>query len=89
VDQALRLRDICIENYSNFGSFSKSSYVYHNCTKLLSYISDVGGQVASFDGRKYMFEWEAMLAPFRGYLSNNTAQDDVYKALHVENSTRS
>ena len=29
-----------------------------------------------------------MVTPFQGYLGNNTAQDDVYKALHVENSTK-
>jgi hypothetical protein len=48
----------------------------------------VSGEVSSFDGRKQQFEWDAMLAPFQGYLANNSAQNDVYKALHVENSTK-
>jgi len=63
--------------------------VYNNCTKLLNYITDVSGEVSSFDGRKQQFEWDAMLAPYQGYLGNNTAQDEVYKVLHVENSTKS
>ena len=62
MDQALRMRDKCMETYSNNGASSEQ--IYDNCTKLLSYISDVGGQVVSFDGRKYLFEWDAMLAPF-------------------------
>jgi carboxypeptidase C (cathepsin A) len=87
IDQATRIRDKCLETFSEDGA--ESNEVYKNCTKLLAYITDVSGQVASFDGRKYSFEWDAMMAPFQGYLGNNTAADDLYKALHVENSTKS
>ena len=81
----MTLRDKCLEAYSDG---APAEMVNKNCTKLLNYITEVSGQVSSFDVRLYTWEWNAMLAPFQGYLGNNTAQSDVYKALHVENSTK-
>jgi hypothetical protein len=32
--------------------------------KILSYVTDVAGNIASFDGRKSLEEWNAMITPF-------------------------
>jgi hypothetical protein len=82
-----RLRDQCLEEYSSTDSTPLDAY--ESCSQILSYVTDVGGNIASFDGRKSYKEWAAMLAPFTNYLGNTSFQADLYKALHVENSTKS
>jgi hypothetical protein len=87
MDQVSRLKDQCLEEVST--PDANPIDAYETCSKILSYVTDVGGNVASFDGRKSYKEWAAMLAPFTNYLGNSSYKSDVYKALHVENSTKS
>jgi hypothetical protein len=47
-----------------------------------------GGDVSTFDARKSNAEWNTMLAPYQGYLTTSSVRDDIYKKLHVENSTK-
>ena len=87
LDQISRLKDQCLEEFSSTESTPIDAY--ETCSKILSYVTEVGGNIASFDGRKSYQEWAAMIAPFTNYLGNSTYKTDVYKALHVENSTKS
>lgn len=85
--QVSTLRQQCVEQFSN--ATGDPTDAYETCAKILSYVSDVGGNIATFDGRKSYQEWADMIAPFTNYLGNSSYKDQVYKALHVENSTKS
>lgn len=54
----------------------------------MSYASEVGGDISTFDGRVQSTTWEAMLAPFINYLTTSSLVKDIYTALHVEGSTK-
>ena len=86
-EQIALLRDKCIEEFSAKGSLANETY--ETCTKILSYVTEVGGGVSSFDGRKSNNEWNAMLTPYLNYLGNASYKDDIYQALHVNGSTKS
>jgi carboxypeptidase C (cathepsin A) len=87
LDQISLLRDNCIKSYSAKGALANETY--DTCAKILSYVTEVGGGVSSFDGRKSQKDWNAMLAPFQNYLGNASYKADIYKALHVDGSTKS
>ncbi len=66
------LRQQCVEKASNL---TNPIDAYESCAKILSYVSDVGGNIVSFDGRKSSNEWAAMINPFTNYLGNSSYKD--------------
>ncbi len=58
------------------------------CDEILSYISDVGGKVLPEDVRKLVGDWEALTSIYIEYLTVGPQTTNLYKALHVDDSTK-
>lgn len=59
------------------------------CNELLDYSTDVGGGASMVDARLFDDEWQDELRPYQQYLGNSSMKADIYKALHVDKSTKS
>jgi len=55
-----------------------------DCVKIMSYIRAVSGNVSSFDGRIFDYDWAPVKSPFVDMLTISNKTEDIYKALHVD-----
>lgn len=54
----------------------------------MDYIDIVNGGVFEYNAREFEYEWDAIEAPTNAFLINATKVNDIYKALHIDMSTK-
>ncbi|CDW87058.1 serine carboxypeptidase [Stylonychia lemnae] len=58
------------------------------CAQVLSYIQDVSGNVLSYDARIFISDYKKITQPYEDYLSASGKITDLYKAIHIDKSTK-
>jgi hypothetical protein len=58
------------------------------CNDVMSYIDLVNGDVFEYNAEEFEYEWDAIEAPTNAFLINATYVNDIYKALHIDMSTK-
>ena len=59
-----------------------------SCNDIMDYIETVTGEVFEYNAMKFGYDWEPVEDAVIGFLSNSTQKEAIYKAIHVENSTK-
>ena len=52
----------------------------------MSYISSISGGVFSYDSRIFSYDWDPIEDPVTQVLVNSSRVDELYKAIHIDNS---
>ena len=58
------------------------------CNVPLNYITGVGGKVFTFDARMFTYDWTGAKNPFVKYLTTSKKTQELYKSLHIDQSTK-
>eukprot|EP00347_Sterkiella_histriomuscorum_P017204 403350276 len=83
LDQVAALRKRCEEYIS-----TKWSEAPPVCDSPVNYINDVAGGVFKFDSRQFYSEWSPVEQVLYDFLSNSIRKQELYKAIHIEKSTK-
>ena len=83
MDQIATLRRQCEETLST--TFETAG---ETCTKTMDYVDDVGGGVFSYDARIFGYDWTPVETPYMNYLLSSNKVTDLYKAIHIDKSTK-
>jgi hypothetical protein len=81
---------------SLYNTTSKETHPFDNsnaadvCGNIADYFqSGVGGEAYSYDMREFSYDWVPVEQPVIDYFSDkNPNVTDVFRAIHVENSTK-
>ena len=63
-----------------------SSAAVKSCGAIMDYIMAVSGDVFDYDSRIFTYDWDPLEAPITQLLANSSKADQLYKAIHIENS---
>jgi len=55
---------------------------------VLSYIGDVSGNSFSYDARLFNYDYDLIKTPYENYLGKSAKKADIYKAIHIDKSTK-
>jgi hypothetical protein len=58
------------------------------CSSIMSYITSVTGNVFPYDSRIFGYDWDAVENPVTNYFTISGKVDEIYKLIHVEDSTK-
>ena len=62
---------------------------YTTCNDIMDeYISKVSGGAYPYDYRIYDYDWTPLETPVTGYLTQSNKVNELYAAIHVQNSTK-
>ena len=76
----------CQEIIAN--SFYSDTEKGDTCSNIMSYISDVSGQVFPYDKRIFTQDWDAVEDPTTNYFTISGQVQAIYEAIHVADSTK-
>ncbi len=82
-DQVAALRRLCLKTVSTNWAAAPDA-----CTKTTSYIDDMAGGVYTYDARTYDSDWNQIESVVTDYLTKSGKVNDLYKAIHVDKSTK-
>lgn len=83
--QVAALRRRCEQTLSNGNTFDNGTDV---CGELMSYVDEQAGGRYSFNGAIFGYDWDPEASPVYDYLGKSAKKDDIYKALHIDQSTK-
>lgn len=83
LNQVHTLRKRCLEYISD--SWMNGTEI---CGEHLSYIVEIGGNILTYNANIFDYEWAAIEDPVNSFLANCSRKEDLYKAIHIENSTK-
>ena len=79
MEQIMTLRKNCENTLGT--DWSKASDV---CSAPLNYISDIGGNVFTFDARMFSSDWVQIRNPFVKYLTTSKKVKELYESIHID-----
>ena len=85
--QVAALRRKCEEGAS--GAVPWGGNVTDNCDLPMLYITEMNGGVLEYNVDIFSYEWNPIEQPYIDLLNSSRLKDDLYKALHIDKSTKS
>jgi hypothetical protein len=61
----------------------------YDCKDIMGYIQSVSGGVLNYDFRIFDYDWDPIENAVTDYFTVSAKVLDIYKAIHIENSTKS
>ena len=58
------------------------------CSSILTYITSVTGDVLPYDARIFGYDWDKVENPVIDYFTISGQVEEIYKLIHVEDSTK-
>jgi hypothetical protein len=58
------------------------------CENTMDYVDEVGGGVFTYDARIFDYDWAPVKEPYLTYLNSSAKVQDLYKAIHIDNSPK-
>ena len=67
---------------------ASSSEKGDTCSNIMGYITSVSGNVFPYDNRIFGVDWDAVENPVTDYFTISGKVDEIYKLIHVDDSTK-
>ena len=84
MDQIATLNRRCQEAVLKDSSINSET----KCAEIYDYVSQISGNVLPNDVRSFTYDWDPKQQIVTDYFTNSTQKDDIYKAIHVDDSNK-